>query len=415
MILRFVRDSIGRAPRRKALIIAAIAMGSAVATSMLGVMLSIGDKVNKELRAAGANIVVTERAAELTGGVGGINARTAGAVDYIADADVPKIKSIFWGLNITGFAPSLTARDGALQVQGVWFAYPYRSPDGSTQRTGIRAVNPQWQLLAGRWAQDLAADCMIGEGVARRTGWKPGRVIEILGGEFKIAGVISSGDEADDRVLLPLAQAQELTGRRGLVDRIDVAALTKPEDDFARKDPRTMSPSEFERWNCTNYVASIAHEIEQAIPGTQARPVRRVADSEGKVLGRVSGLMALITLAALLSAGLTVWSFTAATMIERRSEIAIMQAIGGARWLVATMLSVEIALVGMVGGVTGAFIGVWLAKFVGNSVFHDAVEVSPVLPFVIMLAAILVALAGAAQPMRRTLRLEPAVVLREDI
>ena len=70
MMLRFVQDSIRRAPRRKALIIAAIAMGSAVATSMLGVMLSIGDKVNRELRAAGANIVVTMRAASLTGGVG---------------------------------------------------------------------------------------------------------------------------------------------------------------------------------------------------------------------------------------------------------------------------------------------------------------------------------------------------------
>jgi len=33
-------------------------------------------------------------------------------------------------------------------------------------------------------------------------------------------------------------------------------------------------------------------------------------DSEGKILGKVSGLMGLITLAALISAGLTVWSLT---------------------------------------------------------------------------------------------------------
>ena len=77
MIVRFVRDSIRRAPRRKALIIAAVAMGSAVATSMLGVMLSVGDKVNRELRAVGANIVVTERAASVTGGVGGVTTVTA--------------------------------------------------------------------------------------------------------------------------------------------------------------------------------------------------------------------------------------------------------------------------------------------------------------------------------------------------
>src|SRR3954462_3727832 len=134
MITRFVRDSIRRSPRRKALIIAAMAMGSAVATSMLGVMLSVGDKVNRELRAAGANIVVTRRAVSVTGGVGGISAPTAsGVANYIPESEVPKIKFIFWQLNITGFAPSLLAQDHSrpdrtVEVQGVWFAHPFRGP-----------------------------------------------------------------------------------------------------------------------------------------------------------------------------------------------------------------------------------------------------------------------------------------------
>ena len=200
------------------------------------------------------------------------------------------------------------------------------------------------------------------------------------------------------------------------MDRIDVAALTKPEDDFARKDPKTMTAAELERWNCTNYVVSIAHEIEQALPGTQARPVRRVADSEGKMLDKVGGLMGLITLAALLSAGLTVWSLTATTMMERRGEIAIMQAIGGARWLVATLLGLEIALVGAGGrhhrrvhrSVAGAVRGRSRCSTMPS-------RSRPVLPFVIMFAAMLVALAGAAQPLRRALRLEPAAILREGV
>jgi predicted lysophospholipase L1 biosynthesis ABC-type transport system permease subunit len=60
-------------------------------------------------------------------------------------------------------------------------------------------------------------------------------------------------------------------------------------------------------------------------------------------------------------------------------------------------------------------VGVGLAKYVGQAVFHDAIEVSPVLPVVIMLAAMLVALAGAAEPLRRTLRLDPAAILREGV
>lgn len=240
-------------------------------------------------------------------------------------------------------------------------------------------------------------------------------MIPVFGESCRLAGVISSGDETDDRVLLPLARLQSLVHKPGVVDRVDVAALTKPEDDFARKDPKTMSPKEFERWNCTNYVSSIALQIQQAMPGTQARPVRRVADSEGRVLDRISGLMGLITLAALLSAALSVWSLTATTMMERRGEIAIMQAIGGTQWLIATLLGSEIALIGLVGGIAGAMTGVWLARVVGQSVFHDAIEISPVLPFLIMVAAMLVSLAGAAQPLRRALRLEPAVILREGV
>ena len=406
MIVRFVRDSIRRSPKRKALIIAAIALGTAVATAMLGVMLSIGDKINLELRQAGANIVVTSEAAALTGGIGGVTTSVTGAASDIHESDLPNIKKIFWGLNITGYTPSLTAHDGAITVQGAQF-------------TSLRAMNPTWQITQGAWAPDksdaTSNDCMAGAGLARRNAWTAGTQITVLGQPCKIAGIVSSGDEADDRILLPLATLQQLIHKPGLVDRIDVAALTKPEDDFARKDPKTMTSKEFERWNCTNYVTSIAHQIEEAIPGTEARPVRRIADSEGKVLDKIRGLMALITLAALLSAGLSVWSLTATTMMERRGEIAIMQAIGGARWLVATLLGSEIALIGLAGGVIGAFTGIWLAKVVGQSVFKDAIEISAILPFLIVLAAMLVALAGAAQPLRRALRLEPAVILREGI
>jgi putative ABC transport system permease protein len=415
MVLRFVQESIRRAPKRKALIVAAIAMGSAVATAMLGVMLDIGDKINRELRSAGANIVVTAKAGAVTGGIGSISRSAAGAANYISEAVVPDIKKIFWGLNVTGFSPSLTAQDGALAVKGVWFSHSYTAPGGEKQVTGIRAVNPAWQLASGRWPQDALAECLAGAAAARRFGWKPGSVVTIFGSQFRVAGILSAGDENDDRVLVPLARLQLLVQKPGQVDRIDVAALTKPEDDFARKNPKTMTAKELERWSCTSYVTSIAYEIEQALPGTQARPVRRVADTEGTILNRVGGMMGFITFVALLSAGLTVWSLTATTMIERRGEVAIMQAIGGGRAMVAVLFGIEIGLVGLAGGVIGAVAGVSLARYVGQSVFHQAVEVSWVLPFLIVFAAVAIAIAGAAQPLRRTLRMEPAAILREGI
>lgn len=415
MVFRFVKESIRRAPRRKALIISAIAMGSAVATAMLGVMLNIGDKINNELRAEGANIVITPASASLTGGVGNIAAHVANASSFIPEDHVPNVKNIFWGLNITGFSPSLIAQDGATQIRGVWFDHAYKAPNGETKRTGIHLVNPAWQIIAGRWAAGVPDECVVGTAVARRNHWKKGEQIKILGAPFRIAGILSTGDDADDQVFVTLARLQELTGRRGQVDRIDVAALTKPEDDFARRDPKTLAGKELERWSCTNYASSIAYELGQKFPGADARVIRKVADSEGKVLSSVDGLMTLLTIVALFSAGLTVWSLTATTMMERRGEVAIMQAIGASRGTVATLFGIEIALVGLVGGVIGSIIGVTLAHYVGAQVFHDAVEVTWILPFLIVFAAMAIALAGAAQPLRRTLRMEPAVILREGL
>src|SRR4051812_12093083 len=138
VLLRFIQESLRRAPRRKILLVAAIAMGSAVATAMLGVMLSIGDKVNQELRAVGANIAVTKKTAP----------------PWFAEADALKIKRIFWALNITAFAPSLTAGT----VQGVWFNQPY----SNTETTGLRTLNPNWKVT-GAWASDAAPQCMAGE------------------------------------------------------------------------------------------------------------------------------------------------------------------------------------------------------------------------------------------------------------
>src|ERR1700757_4399710 len=114
MFVRFVSQSIRRSPRRKAMTVAAVAMGSAVATAMLGVRLDIGDRVNRELRSLGAHLIVTPKARALTD------------EDFIPEAAVPKIKTTFWHLNIIAVAPTLRAvaqvGGRAVPVTGVRFS-----------------------------------------------------------------------------------------------------------------------------------------------------------------------------------------------------------------------------------------------------------------------------------------------------
>ena len=81
--------------------------------------------------------------------------------------------------------------------------------------------------------------------------------------------------------------------------RLYVSALTKPEDAFARRDPKTLRGPEFDRWYCSPYVQSIAYQLQEVIPHSHAEQIRQVAQNEGTVLSRIKGLMMLITLAAL--------------------------------------------------------------------------------------------------------------------
>ena len=255
-------------------------------------------------------------------------------------------------------------------------------------------------------------EAIVGGALARRLGLRPGAALNLFGQRFTVAGIVSAGCDEEDRIFVRLEVLQRLVNRPGQVDAVQVGALTKPEDEFARKDPAKMTPKEYDRWYCTPYISSIAHQIEEALPMAVARPIWRVADNEGKVLGKIRGLMLLITLAALAAAGLTVWSVMATTVLERRGEIAIMQATGAGNGLVAALFSTEVALEGAAGGLIGSWVGLLMAAWVGRAVFHTALETPAMLGPLVVAAAVLASVAGAAQPLRRALMLEPAVALR---
>src|SRR6266480_4769420 len=107
MFVRLVYESFRRQKRRKLLAGVAVMLGVCVATAMIAVATDIGDKINRELRAIGANLVVTPQEDTLDVEIGGVNLKPPSDGAYLNEADLPKIKGIFWHNNITGFAPML--------------------------------------------------------------------------------------------------------------------------------------------------------------------------------------------------------------------------------------------------------------------------------------------------------------------
>ncbi len=190
-----------------------------------------------------------------------------------------------------------------------------------------------------------------------RTGWKT----------LKIVGLLNTGGAEDTAVVAPIGIVQALSEKPGQYRRLYVSALTKPEDAFGRKDPRTLTPAEYDRWYCSPYISSIALQIREVLKGTDVRVIRRVAEGEGNVLKRVRMLLWLVTIVALLAAALAVGASAAASVLERRTEIGLMKALGAGSGLVGVLLAAEQLLLAIVGGGIGYAVGILLARMLGNA------------------------------------------------
>ncbi len=416
MFLRLLYQSFLRQRRRKLLAGVAIMLGVSVATAMIGVATNIGDKINRELRSYGANLVVYPDTDTLDVEIGGVSLKPATDGAFLSEADLPKIEGIFWRHNVIGFAPmlpvSVQAGHEKVELLGTYFAKTLRyGADSFT--TGVRTTHPWWKV-SGRWPEDDSADVLLGERLATRLGRKPGDTIEIAGRTLRVAGVLSAGGAEDDGLVAPLSLAQQILGKPGAVRRIFVSALTKPEDAFARRDPKTMSPEMYDRWYCSPYAASIALQLREAIPRSRAEPIRQVAQNEGTVLERIKGLMLLVTLAALLASALAVAAAMATAILERRREVGLMKALGAGNTSVAALFFAEAALLAVVGGVAGYGAGDLLARQIGMWVFGSRISVQPVLFPVVLTIAVLVTFAGSAASIRKAMTFDPVFALRGD-
>jgi putative ABC transport system permease protein len=418
MFGRLVYESFRRQKRRKLLAGIAITLGVGVATAMLAVATDIGNKISRELRTYGANLIVTPQEDTLDVQIGGVDLKPPSDGAYLNEADLPKIKGMFWRNNIVGFAPmlpiSVRVNSDAKNFTLLGTYFSKRLTLGKEDFvTGVRITHPWWKVQ-GAWPDDNSSDVLLGENLAARLGRKTGDDIEIAAQTHHIAGILSTGGAEDNQIIAPLALTQQILGKPGAVRRVYVSALTKPEDAFARRDPQTLRGAEYDRWYCSPYAASIAFQLQEAIPHSHAEQIRQIAQNEGTVLSRIKGLMLLVTLAALFASALAVSAAMATAIFERRTEVGLMKALGAGSISVAVLFFAEALLLALIGGVVGFAGGALLARQIGRSIFDSQITIEPVLFPVILAIAVIVTFAGSAMAIRRAVKFDPVYALRGE-
>jgi putative ABC transport system permease protein len=448
MYTRLLLESLRRGTRRKLLAVTAVALGTLGATALGEVLLASGDRLAAELASYGANL-------ELVPGPGR---------DALAVARLPQVRRIFWRNNLVAVAPlyplrlrlaaDVPGREGArvatsgaatagagtgrpetvAEVVGTWFHYPLEPG----WRTGLPATRPTLQV-AGRWPLDpvatapapaparaaapaapaappeSGAEAVLGRRLAARLRLGiGGRLRAALGARsarLTVVGIATSGGEEDDQAFVPLAVVAGLAGRPGSFLRAELFAQTNPESGNVR-DPRSMTPQEYETWYCTAYPSSVAFQLHQALPEAQARVVHGVTAASADVLGRLRGVLLALAVVALVGAAVGVTAAMTATVLERRLEAGLMVAIGAARRRVVQFFLLEAALLGGLGGLLGGGLGLLAGRLLGGGALGVQVPWKPVLvPFAVLLGLIVAVLASVL-PVSRALGRYPAALLK---
>ena len=462
--------SFSRQFKRRLLIAVTVCLSATVSVAMLGVVFDVGDKLNAELSTYGSNIVVQPKSDAVVsdlyntgdpGAAGGSDGSAPGvgasadSTSFLKESDAQKIKTIFWAFNITNFAPELNihadvgcAGSGGsvglgstvdssakckvanVPIVGTWFAKTLHMDSGESTVAGMNGMRSWWKIN-GTWPKDDSEQAMVGSTLAAKLGVKIGDSVALdktiatssASGEtgternrvkVKIVGIYDSGDSDDNAIYMPSVTAQTLANLPNSIDKIEVKALTTPDNDLARKaskNPAALTQDEWETWYCTAYPSSIAYQIEEVLPGAVAKQVRQVAALQGDVLNKTQAVMVLMTVLSLVAAAIAVANLMAASIGERGSELALLKAIGATDGAVSRLMLAETAVVSLIGAIVGALLGSGVAQIVGHVVFGSGITMRPMVFVLVLVLLVVTVLVASLSSIRAILGLRPAEVL----
>jgi len=418
MFLRILRKSLSKRKSRIAIAVISVIIGAAITTALLSVSFDITEKVGHEFRKYGANLIISQKSDTIEVGFPGVDFGSVTEQRYINESDLWKIKTIYWRNNVLGYAPLLYQvvligegeNEQSVVLVGTYFnkdieiIEPYSFEDPSVFKTGIQTISTWWNV-EGDWIenQNDSISSMVGVEVAKKLGLKVGDSYiikynnnpEDLSNESTypliVKGIISTDGNEDNQIFVNLQLAQNISARQNKVHTIQVSALCNacPVDAFAQ-------------------------EIEEKIPYVEGKTVKQLVSAEMNILGRIENMMFLVTIIALLASALGVMTTMTTSVIERKKEIGLMKSVGAENKKIVALFFSEATIIGVIGGLTGFIIGVIISQFIGMSVFNTSISPRYEIIPIVLLISVVVALIASLLPIRKAVKIEPAIVLRGE-
>ena len=191
----------------------------------------------------------------------------------------------------------------------------------------------------------------VGFLLARHFNLKNGSSLRVLNRDLVVEKVLlEAGTDEDLRLYTSLADAQailDLPGRISEIKAIDCLCLT------ADQDPLTQ----------------IRAALKKVLPEARVLQMRTLADARAKQRQSSENVTAFAVPMALLAAALWVGTLSILNVRQRRSEIGLWRALGSDSGSIATLFLGKAALLGLIGGTVGYFVGTTVALQFGPHLF----------------------------------------------
>lgn len=375
MFARILFKALTMRTGRVAVALAAIMVGATVVSALTNLYFDISIKMSEELRTYGANFFIGPATQK----------RESGIDQAVYDAILERIP----GDRLVGASPYLYGLvhldRGDAVLAGVSF-------------DGLRRIAPYWQVTGAWIGVDFDdRNCMIGTRLAAALGVKVGDLIQINNRDgatqtrVRVKGIVETGKGEDEQIFVNLPLAQTILG---MDRRTDFAMLSI----VARG----------------GEADALARELNETFEGVEAKPIRKISESDGQILGKIDGLMALVAAIILIISTLCVNATLTAMVAERTQEIGLQKALGASNRAIVAQFMSETAIIALAGVLLGMALGVALAQVLGQAIFNAWVTFRPVVLPLTVGVSLLAALTAAVLPLRGAVAVVPARVLRGE-
>jgi putative ABC transport system permease protein len=376
MFWRIVRRLFVAQRGRLLVILLALGASAALTAALLNLQVDARDRLTKEFRVFGANIIVAPR---------DIKSSSAGAVtldESIVDKVRQSLPARASADSYLYLVASVSAANSTQPVNAVIAGTRTELIDQSALKSAIATPrdNQHFCLVGVKAAQQLNLK------LADRLTLKNDKREEVCTSEI----ADPRGDAQDNQIVVNLGAAQRLTALPNKVSLVQVSMPGTPRE-------------------IREYIATLS----QNIPDADVRGLRQFTDAEAKIYTRVSGLLTATTALVLALTGLCVMAAMTNVAMERQNDVGLMKAIGGATRRVLRLFLAEAALLGLAGGIVGAAAGLVLSIWLGKTVFGVAARPRLIVYPVSVALTILVAIVSA-YPLRRLANISPASVFRGE-